>query len=133
MVVSFSRGLFALICVIFTYGCVKVPRETYDPVVMRAQLFVTEIDSDTSFCDFRKVVIGMKADTLCLAVENRGVMCIGSMRRLESEVKTYVGVNIQPPHDRYSVRFVTEEGFIIWVTNLEGWFPSWVISTERCL
>ena len=115
----------------------RTPSQPTKTVMIRGEMYTTTIDADTTVCERKKIILGLKADTICIAVD--GVAnCYHKFRYVPSSPtydKTYIGVSMESPHDKYAVRFVANElndGFLIFVTNLDGWYPSWVMSTSGC-
>lgn len=103
--------------------------------IFTAELYVQRVEADTTVCEKRFVMWGIKKDSICFDLDQ--VRCYVALRFTAEVKRTKSGldqtvITLNQLDEQTSIRYVVSEGgFLIWITNLEHQFPHFVLSTTN--
>lgn len=94
-----------------------------------SEMYVMTIEADTVTVEFRKIVMGHTATEFCV---NTGISRCFKLEKLLPTNDDFYGTMISSVGDRYSLRMAHDDrGLVVWITNLDGYYPHLVLSTHE--
>lgn len=119
------KKLLILFALLLSNGLVKAQ----EPATFEADMWVMAVEADTVTLEFRRVVLGHNKTDFCI---NTGITRCYQLQTSLPTTEDFLGTMTSVLGDTYFLRIAhTDQGMIIWITNMDGQFPHFVISTNE--